>query len=66
MQVSQMAVADNLASAALLLMGESDESTPLVIARDVPAQFGRYSGRGDIAPADCLFKVFYQKTGLLR
>ena len=32
LRVTQMAIADNLSSAAQLLMGEGNESTPIVIA----------------------------------
>jgi putative folate metabolism gamma-glutamate ligase len=36
MKLSQASVADCLATAAVLVMGEGDESTPMVIASDIP------------------------------
>lgn len=61
MQYSQDAIADNLASAAELLMGNTDAGIPLVIARDVPVVFtDRPASRSDyfIAPDDCLYKWY--------
>ena len=63
MQVSQLAVADNLASAALLMMGESKERTPLVTIKEAPVKFQKEYGQGSISPQKCLFKEFYKKTG---
>ena len=63
MQVSQLAVADNLASTALLLMGESNECTPLVTIEEAPVKFLKEYGQGKISPKKCLFKEFYKNTG---
>lgn len=43
MEVTQVAAADLLASAAGLAMGEADEGFPMVLVRDLPA---KYSGAG--------------------
>ncbi|MHA1371084.1 MAG: coenzyme F420-0:L-glutamate ligase [Promethearchaeota archaeon] len=37
--ITQIAVADDLASAAELMMGEADEQTPFVLIRDAPVKF---------------------------
>ena len=39
LKLTQKAVADNLVSAALLVMGEADECTPISIIKDAPVQF---------------------------
>lgn len=56
--ITRHAVADDLASAAHLLMGEAAEKTPLVLIRDAPVEFddGIY-GSGDMMMPfqECLF-----------
>jgi coenzyme F420-0:L-glutamate ligase len=39
LKITQKAIADNLVSSALLLMGEADESTPIAIIKDAPVKF---------------------------
>lgn len=64
LKVSQQAMADMLATAAHLVMGESDERTPFAIVRDAPVTFT------DILPdpealvmkaKDCLFSPLWGK-----
>lgn len=56
--ITQHAVADNLASAAHLLMGEAAEKTPIVLVKDAPVGFddGLY-GVEEMAmpPSECIF-----------
>ena len=40
MKIKRLAVADNLASAAHLVMGETSESIPVAIVRDAPVHYG--------------------------
>ncbi len=62
MVYTQIAVADNLASAANLLTGESDASIPFVVVRDFNAQFtdAVYSVEDYyMKPSDCIFRGIY-------
>ncbi len=63
LNVSQQAVADMLASAALLVMGESAEKTPFAIISDAPVFFtsSRISPSETVMnPEECVFFPFYQ------
>lgn len=63
MVYSQIAIADNLASAAILLMGETDASIPFVIVRQAPVEFTEKSFEKEdyfIAPSECLFQPLYK------
>lgn len=54
--ITRRATADNLVSAAQIIMGEADESTPCVLIRDAPAVF--IDGSADIAQIpreECLY-----------
>lgn len=66
--VTRKAVADNITSAALILMGEGNEKIPMVLAHDIPAKFtNRVQGRKReifIDPRDCLFNGIYSKDFL--
>jgi len=56
--ITRHAVADDLASAAHLLMGEADEKTPIVLIREAPVDFddGIYGGSDMMIPfRECLF-----------
>ncbi len=56
--ITRHAVADDLASAAHLLMGEADEKTPVVLIREAPVDFddGAYGGSDMMIPfSECLF-----------
>lgn len=62
--VTRKAVADNLACAAQLLMGEADEKIPLVIARNAPITFTNRpikSGSGSVSFKDCLYSELYKE-----
>lgn len=62
MKYTKIAVADNLASAALLEMGETDASIPFVVARGTPAQFMGETFSADdyfMNPKECLYAPLY-------
>lgn len=63
--VTRKAVADNLASTTLLLMGEANEKIPLVLIRGAPVKFTtRLQKKSEIfvKPKQCLFKGIYNKN----
>jgi F420-0:gamma-glutamyl ligase len=65
MKYTKIAVADNLCSAANLLMGETDASTPFVIVRGLDVQFSdkKYSEEDYfIAPDQCIYKGLYSQN----
>ena len=55
LQVTRRAVADNIATAAELVMGEADECTPLAIVRGLGLPLVETSGIEGIAAEECLF-----------
>lgn len=62
LKVTQQAVADNLATAAHLVMGEADESTPFTIISNAPVTFTDAKINPKdllIAQKDCLFSPLY-------
>lgn len=62
MKYTKIAVADNLASAALLHMGETDASIPLVIVRDAPVKFTEETFSASayfMEPSECLYAPLY-------
>lgn len=62
MVYTQLAMADNLASAATLLMGETDASIPFVIVRGAPVEFSeKFFNQNDyfFPPEECLFRPLY-------
>ena len=62
MKYTQIAIADNLASAANLLMGETNASIPFVIARGFKAGWTTKKASADeyfIHPKECLYRSFY-------
>ncbi|MFC1750338.1 coenzyme F420-0:L-glutamate ligase [Pseudomonadota bacterium] len=64
LKVTQKAVADMLAVAVNLEMGEGNEATPFVIVREAPVTFtNRAAKSGDllIDRKDCLFNPLYSK-----
>lgn len=64
LKVTQQAIADNLVTAAHLVMGESNESTPLVIMRNAPIIFTNRNINPQnliIKKEKCLFKPLYSK-----
>jgi coenzyme F420-0:L-glutamate ligase/coenzyme F420-1:gamma-L-glutamate ligase len=60
--ITRRATADNLVSAAQLIMGEADESTPAVLIRDAPVRF--IEGSEDIpqiSREECLYFACFNK-----
>jgi len=55
LEVTKRAVADNIASAAELVMGEADECTPAAIVRGIGLPIGDQVGIDSIAADECLF-----------
>ncbi len=55
LEVTKRAVADNIASAAELVMGEADECTPAAIVRGIGLPVGDQVGIESIAADECLF-----------
>lgn len=63
LQVTQQAVADMLAAAANLLMGEGSEAIPFVLIQKAPVQFTSdkiHRSETGIDPKECLFSPFYK------
>ncbi len=64
MRYTRMAVADDLASAAGLLMGETDASIPFVLVRGFKASFTSKTFHAKnyfITPRQCLYRPLYTK-----
>ena len=61
MRITQRAVADGLASAAVIIMGETDEKTPAVLIRDAPIKLTDRPSRSStyFPPNECLFSSVY-------
>jgi coenzyme F420-0:L-glutamate ligase len=55
LKVTRRAIADNIASAAELLMGEADEGIPVVLVRGLDIPFGDYEGIEQISAEECIF-----------
>jgi len=60
--VTKRAVADNIASAAELVMGEADESTPGAIIRGLGVPIGNQTGVETISAEECLFMGLLRKN----
>ncbi|MBU1992220.1 MAG: coenzyme F420-0:L-glutamate ligase [Patescibacteria group bacterium] len=61
LNVTKIAVADSLATAAHIVMGESKERTPFAIIENAPVKFANRSERLTISPKKCLFRELYPK-----
>lgn len=64
MTYTQIAVADDLASAANVLMGETDASVPFVIVRNAPVEFtDKPFSEEDyfIGPGECIYRGLYNE-----
>jgi len=64
MEYTRVAVADNLTSAANLLMGETDASIPFIIARGLKVKWSdkTFSEKDYfIHPKECIYKKFYNQ-----
>jgi coenzyme F420-0:L-glutamate ligase/coenzyme F420-1:gamma-L-glutamate ligase len=62
LEVTQRAVADNIASAAELVMGEADECTPAAIIRGLGMPIDNQTGIDSIAAEECLFMGVFRKN----
>jgi coenzyme F420-0:L-glutamate ligase len=65
LRVTRKAVADNIVSAAQILMGECDESVPAVIMRNAPVEIKDAEGIPTMLPEECLyFGIIYDEEDL--
>jgi F420-0:gamma-glutamyl ligase len=55
LEVTRQAIADNIASAAEIVMGEADECTPAAVLRGLGIPIGDWEGIESIAADACLF-----------
>ncbi|MDD1694054.1 MAG: coenzyme F420-0:L-glutamate ligase [Methanoregula sp.] len=62
LEVTKRAVADNIASAAELVMGEADECTPAAIIRGIGLPIGDHVGVDTIDATECLFMGAFAKN----
>jgi coenzyme F420-0:L-glutamate ligase len=62
LEVTKRAVADNIASAAELVMGEADECTPAAIIRGIGLPIGDHVGVETIDATECLFMGAFAKS----
>lgn len=65
LKYTEKAVADDLASAAILVSGETNEAIPFVLCADTPAIFTDHEFKGNeyfIAPKDDLYAGIYAET----
>ncbi|MGB8218955.1 MAG: coenzyme F420-0:L-glutamate ligase [Methanoregula sp.] len=62
LEVTKRAVADNIASAAELVMGEADECTPAAIVRGLGMPIGDQVGVDTIDADECLFMGVFRKS----
>jgi coenzyme F420-0:L-glutamate ligase / coenzyme F420-1:gamma-L-glutamate ligase len=62
LEVTKRAVADNIASAAELVMGEADECTPAAIVRGIGLPIGDNIGVETIDATECLFMGAFRKS----
>lgn len=64
LRITRSAVADNLASAAQVLLGEADERIPSVIIRDAPVKFTKnriLTGELTLSRHECLYMSIFQQ-----
>ncbi len=64
LRITRSAIADNLASAAQLLLGEADEQVPLVIIRGAPVEFTKKKIRPEkltISRHECMYMAIFEK-----
>ena len=62
LEVTKRAVADNIASAAELVMGEADECTPAAIVRGIGLSISDHVGVETIDATDCLFMGAFRNS----
>jgi coenzyme F420-0:L-glutamate ligase/coenzyme F420-1:gamma-L-glutamate ligase len=63
LEVTKLALADNLASAAEIVMGEADECTPAAVIRGLDVPIGDFEGIESIAADQCLFMGLIARRG---
>jgi len=63
LEVTKRAIADNISSAAELVMGEADECTPAAIIRGLGLPITDQTGIETIAAEDCLFMGAFKERG---
>jgi F420-0:gamma-glutamyl ligase len=64
LRITRSAVADNLASAAQILLGEADEQVPFVLIRDAPVQFTNKRIQPEamtISRQECMYMAVFQQ-----
>jgi coenzyme F420-0:L-glutamate ligase len=63
MRITQRAVADGLASAAVVVMGETDEKIPAVLIRYAPVKLTNQTSKSStyFPPNECLFSSIYDE-----
>lgn len=62
LEVTKRAVADNIASAAELVMGEADECTPAAVVRGLGLPVGDHTGIDTIDATECLFMGVFRNS----
>lgn len=55
LKITRKAVADNITSAAEIMMGEANESVPMVVVREAPVEIKDAEGIPTISPEECLY-----------
>jgi len=63
MRITQRAIADGLASAAVVIMGETDEKIPAVLIKDVKIELTNQPSKSStyFLPNECLFSSIYNE-----
>ncbi len=64
LKVKRRAIADNLASACTLVIGEADESVPAALVRDAPVEFVDMSFDSAemwISPEECMYMAIFEQ-----
>lgn len=64
LRITRRAIADNLASACTAVMGESNESVPMALIRDAPAEFVDQSFDSSemwIVPTECMYMAIFDQ-----
>jgi coenzyme F420-0:L-glutamate ligase len=64
MRITQRAIADGLASAAVVVMGETNEGIPAVLIRDTPIELTNQPSKSStyFSPNECLFSSAYNEN----
>jgi coenzyme F420-0:L-glutamate ligase/coenzyme F420-1:gamma-L-glutamate ligase len=65
LKITRKAVADNIASAAEIMMGEANESVPMVVVRGAPVEIKDAEGIPTISPEECLYFGIISKQAIV-